>query len=120
MVSIDGNTISVSINDNIIYVFQRPSFPWLVGVAAHEYGHVMNLPDLDDGDDDSAGIGLWGLMGLGPVGWSRLEDFAENKFSGPNPLSVWSRYKVGWITEDNDRLVTSGVRHGEPRYTPRH
>ena len=113
-VSIDGNTISVSINDNIIYVFQRPSFPYLVGVTAHEYGHVMNLPDLLDiqSDDPSAGIGLWDLMGWGPFGWSwNLDDdwsqnSANDLYSGPTPLSVWSRYKVGWITEDNGRLVT--------------
>ena len=101
---------SVSINDNIIYVIQRPSFPWLVGVTAHEYGHVMHLPDLDDGDGDSAGIGLWGLMGLGPLGWSWSfgNDLLSNRnndlYSGPTPLSVWSRYKVGWITEANGRL----------------
>ena len=94
---------SVSIQDDVIYVFQRPSFPFLVGVTAHEYGHVMNLPDLYDTDYDSAGIGLWGVMGLGPLGWSWNYD--KDLFSGPNPLSVWSRHKVGWITEANGRLV---------------
>ena len=103
---------SVSIQDDLIVVCQRPSFPWLVGVTAHEYGHVMNLPELYDGDGDSAGIGFWGLMGLGPLGWSwnfdnDLSSNLENDlYSGPTPLSVWSRYKVGWITEDNGRLET--------------
>ena len=105
---------SVSINDNVIYVFQRPSFPYLVGVTAHEYGHVMNLPDLIDPDlidpdrhatdYAAAGIGLWGVMGSGPLGWSW--NFNNDLFSGPNPLAVWSRVKVGWITSDNSRLVT--------------
>ena len=96
---------SVSIQDDLIVVFQRSSFPWLVGVTAHEYGHVMNLPDLYNRQGDaSAGIGLWGVMGLGFAGWSY--NFKENLFSGPNPLSVWSRHKVGWITEANGRLVT--------------
>ena len=103
---------SVSIQDDLIVVYQRPSFPWLVGVTAHEYGHVMNLPELYDDDGDSAGIGLWGLMGHGPLGWSwKCENdwssnFENDLYSGPTPLSVWSRYKVGWITEDNGRLVT--------------
>ncbi|MYC69496.1 MAG: hypothetical protein F4X17_02170, partial [Gemmatimonadetes bacterium] len=112
-VTIDGNTVPVTITDNIIYVIQRPSFPYLVGVTAHEYGHVMRLPELYDRQGDpSAGIGLWGVMGLGPVGWSwNLDDdwsqnLANDLYSGPTPLSVWSRYKVGWITEDNGRLVT--------------
>lgn len=95
---------SVSITDNITYVIQRPSFPYLVGVAAHEYGHVINLPDLYDIIFNSAGIGFWGVMGLGSGGWSWNPN--EELFSGPNPLSVWSRYKVGWITSDNGRLVT--------------
>ena len=95
---------SVSINENIIYVIQRPSFPYLVGVTAHEYGHVINLPDLYDRSQSSAGIGFWGVMGLGPIGWSWNPN--EDLFSGPNPLSVWSRYKVGWITSDNGRLAT--------------
>ena len=111
-VTIDGNTVPVTINDNIIYVIQRPSFPYLVGVTAHEYGHVMNLPELYDRQGDaSAGIGLWGVMGHGPLGWSWNldDDWSSNRandlYSGPTPLSVWSRYKVGWITEDNGRLV---------------
>ena len=100
---------SVSIRDDMIVVFQRPSFPWLVGVTAHEYGHVMNLPELFDRQDDiSAGVGLWGVMGWGPLGWPRNlgEDLLSGLFSGPTPLSVWSRYQVGWITEDNGRLET--------------
>ena len=96
---------SVSIEGRVLVVFQRPSFPYLVGVTAHEYGHMMDLPDLYDRQGgDAAGIGLWGVMGWGPVGWSW--NYAEAKFSGPNPLSVWSRYKVGWITEANGRLET--------------
>ena len=104
---------SVSIQDDMIVVFQRPSFPWLVGVTAHEYGHVMNLPELLDYEaqnsmEQSAGIGLWGIMGWGPLGWSRNldEDLLSGPFSGPTPLSVWSRVQVGWITEDNGRLET--------------
>ena len=95
---------SVSIEGRVIVVFQRPSFPYLVGVAAHEYGHMMDLPELYDRGYDAAGIGSWGVMGGGPFGWSY--NVKKNLFSGPNPLSVWSRVKVGWITEANGRLET--------------
>ena len=95
---------SVSIEGRVLVVFQRPSFPYLVGVAAHEYGHMMDLPELYDRGADSAGIGSWGVMGAGPFGWSY--NVKKNLFFGPNPLSVWSRVKVGWITEANGRLKT--------------
>ena len=80
-----------------------------VGTMAHEFGHALGLPDLFDRDftrlgrsldprDDSAGIGFWGLMGLGARGWSDR--------GGPNPLCAWSLGQLGWIGVDNANLVT--------------
>ena len=82
----------------------RPSLPFIVGVLAHEHGHVMGLPECFDRDhlrasrrtsypEHSAGIGLWGVM-AGGEGWPHVED----RSSGPNPMSAWSRIEVGWIT----------------------
>ena len=69
---------------------------------AHEFAHGLGLPDLydllyDTPEKDSAGIGAWGLMGMGTLGWSGND--------GPNPLSAWSRAQVGWLGRDNQGLV---------------
>ena len=96
--------------ETIITSDHRGSFPFLVGVLAHEYGHAMGLPELydrtnqsDDTDypNHSAGIGYWGLMGRGNNGYMDT----EGVWDGPAPLSAWSRIEVGWIapqTVDED------------------
>jgi immune inhibitor A len=62
-----------------------------VGVFAHEYGHVLGLPDLYDIDYSSNGIGYWGLMSGGAWGYvSRLGD-------SPAHLSAWCKYMLGWV-----------------------
>ena len=66
----------------------------------HEFGHVLGLTDLFDQSslsangeldpvEDSAGIGNWGLMGLGTLGWG-IED-------GPNAFSAPSLVELGWM-----------------------
>ena len=71
-----------------------------VGTACHEYGHVLGLQDLFDVDflgtagappeEDSAGIGAWGLMGWGANGWQGGD--------GPTSLSAFHRLALGWAT----------------------
>jgi M6 family metalloprotease-like protein len=84
------------------------TFALAVGTMAHEFGHILGLPDLFDtdinsaGDDldpaeDGAGIGYWGLMGNGARGW--------NDQGGPNPFSAWSLEQLGWLGVDNAALV---------------
>lgn len=73
-----------------------------VGAMAHEFGHALGLPDLydlnyTDRPSDSAGIGRWGLMGWGAHGWSGT--------GGPEPFCPWSLEQLGWLGQDNDRLV---------------
>ncbi|MEW6751507.1 MAG: immune inhibitor A domain-containing protein [Candidatus Latescibacterota bacterium] len=77
---------------------QGRTFAEAVGAMAHEYGHVLGLPDLfdagfvqDGGTDpaqDSAGAGKWCLMGWGALGWQ--------PGGGPASLSGWSRAWLGW------------------------
>ena len=77
---------------------QGRSFEEAVGVACHEFGHLLGLPDLfnvgflQGGDlgpeEDSAGIGNWGLMGWGATGW--------NGNDGPSSFGAWSRKRLGW------------------------
>ena len=77
---------------------QGRSFAETVGSLAHEYGHVLGLPDLYNveflrqqeagPEEDSAGIGRWGLMGWGALGW--------NGDDGPTSFCAWSRMQLGW------------------------
>ena len=102
-------------------IISSRNFTWVVSVMAHEFGHAFGLPDLYDrshvgaakGDPGqpaeaySAGIGKWGLMGLGAQGWHNND--------GPNPFCAWSLEQLGWIGPDNERLIevrqdTTGVR----------
>ena len=74
---------------------------------AHEFGHFLGLPDLydlsvsiqgeSDPEEDSGGIGYWGIMGHGNRGW--------NERGGPNPFCVWSLIQLGWLGTDNEQLV---------------
>ncbi len=110
-----GKMITV---DRVVTTDWRGSFPYIVGVLAHEYGHAMGLPELFDRDHissnptikadtagHSAGIGAWGTMGKSPS-WdhegaqSGPDGNPDRVVDGPNPLSVWSRMQVGWITDD--------------------
>lgn len=81
-----------------------------LGVFAHEFGHILGLPDLydrTDGDegpdyDDSEGIGNWGLM----AGGSWLGTSGDT----PNHMSAWSKLQMGWITPKVVTASTDGVQ----------
>ena len=78
------------------------SFVEAVGSMAHEFGHFLGLPDLYDRDlgsepdEDSGGIGYWGLMGHGNRGWDEVD--------GPNPFCAWSLGQLGWLGVNNQQL----------------
>ena len=59
-----------------------------VGVFAHEFGHVLGMPDLYDTSYRSEGVGDWCLMGGGSWGGG------GNK---PTRMSCWCLSKLGWI-----------------------
>ena len=100
------------------------SFVEAVGSMAHEFGHFLGLPDLYDREfesepeDDSGGIGYWGLMGHGNRGW--------NEVDGPNPFCAWSLGQLGWLginnqqlkvlSEDQDDVVFADVNAGGDVY----
>jgi len=93
---ISGKPIRISANQGTIQ--RGRNFAEAVGSMCHEYGHVLGLPDLYDTEflsrqwagpeEDSAGIGAWGLMGWGATGW--------NGNDGPNSFCAWSRAQLGW------------------------
>jgi M6 family metalloprotease-like protein len=73
-----------------------------IGVYAHEFGHILELPDLYDTDDSSSGVGRWSLMAGGS--W--------NGILGDTPahLDAWSKYFLGWITP----IKVTGTLLNEP------
>ncbi|NKB71284.1 MAG: T9SS type A sorting domain-containing protein [Candidatus Latescibacteria bacterium] len=104
-----GNQTPIQIRGSIERgaVQQEGTFAQTVGAMAHEFGHALGLPDLydrsfllepdQDPGDDSAGIGRWGLMGLGALGW--------NGDDGPVPFCAWSLEQLGWLGQENNRLL---------------
>ncbi len=60
-----------------------------VGVFAHEFGHVLGLPDLYDTDYSSNGVGRWSMMAGGSWngGGARPADF-----------DAWCKIQLGWLT----------------------
>jgi immune inhibitor A len=77
-------------------------FPPTVGVYAHEYGHVLGLPDQYDYGYESDGTGIYSLMAGGS--WNQWpfnpKDDSTQLFSGNSPafLDAWSRYRLGFVT----------------------
>lgn len=63
-----------------------------VGVFAHEFGHVLGLPDLYDTTYRSHGVGDWCLMGGGS--WGGGGD-------RPVRMSCWCLSQLGWLTPKN-------------------
>jgi len=88
------------------------TFSITASTMCHEFGHVLGLTDLFDQssvtatgeldpEEDSAGIGKWGLMGLGTLGWG-VED-GPNAFSGP------SLAQLGWVEVETLDAATTNV-----------
>lgn len=76
-----------------------------MGVFAHEYGHVLGLPDLYDTDYSSSGIGNWGLMSGGS--WGRRA--GDPVGSAPSHMTAWSKKELGWLTPVNVASDQLGV-----------
>ncbi len=77
-----------------------------LGVSAHEFGHLLSLPDLYDVSSNSTipdrFVGRWSLMGTGP--W-----LGNPKGSSPAELEAWSRMKLGWLAPDGVRLTPGNI-----------
>ncbi len=78
-----------------------------MGVWAHEFGHILGLPDLYA--DLGNGVGCWDLMGHGirscDYGWSGSDPGTD-----PNEMSAWSRAELGWLYP---REVTGNICNRE-------
>jgi immune inhibitor A len=82
-----------------------------IGVFAHEFGHVLGLPDLYDLTDsseppdfeDSEGLGEWCLMAGGAWGGD------GNHSETPAHMSAWCKIQMGWLTPTMVTENTNGV-----------
>lgn len=63
-----------------------------MGVYAHEYGHVLGLPDLYDIDYSSAGVGDWSLMSGGS--WN-----IQGRY--PAFMDAWCKKEIGFLSPTN-------------------
>ncbi len=61
-----------------------------IGVLAHEFGHVLGLPDLYDTDYSSAGSGKLALMASGSWGTSGSSPWY------PSAMNAWCKTEMGW------------------------
>jgi M6 family metalloprotease-like protein len=68
-----------------------------VGVFAHEFGHILGLPDLYDTDYSSSGIGKWGVMAGGS--WN-------GGGNSPAHFCAWAKIELGWL---EPTIVTSDL-----------
>jgi len=73
-----------------------------VGVFAHEFAHLLGLPDLYDPYRRSDYVGRWELMGKGL--WN-----GNPPSSSPAHMLAWSKIRLGWISESQVAVVPSGV-----------
>jgi immune inhibitor A len=71
-----------------VYAYSTEPEDGRVGVFAHEFGHVLGMPDLYDTSYRSEGVGMWCLMGGGSWGGN------GNK---PVRMSCWCVSKLGWV-----------------------
>jgi immune inhibitor A len=78
-----------------------------VGVFAHEFGHVLGLPDLYDTDYSTYGLGIFGIMAAGSWGRPHKDSLPG---STPTHFCAWSKYQFGWL----DNLVEV-TRYGVPK-----
>ena len=116
-VAASGEPIRISTAQGTVY--QGRTLAEGVGSMCHEYGHLLGLFDLYDieflqktdapPEEDSAGIGAWGLMGRGTLGWHGDD--------GPNGLCAFSRARLGWsevveATQEQQEIRLRGVESG--------
>jgi immune inhibitor A len=66
-----------------------------VGVFAHEFGHVLGLPDLYDRDGSTYGIGWFCLMAAGSWGDGNGQGLPGEY---PTHLCAWSKYQLGFVS----------------------
>ena len=57
-----------------------------ISVIAHEFGHMLGLPDLYPRGSDTEGVGIWCTMSVG-----------HGRSGRPYHFCAWSKEKLGWL-----------------------
>ena len=70
-------------------------FPPTVGVYAHEFGHVLGLPDEYDYGGESWGTDYWSLMSYGS--WTTYPLYERFMGNSPTHPSAWGVYRLGFV-----------------------
>ena len=77
-----------------------------IGLAAHELGHVLGLPDLYDLSGQSEGVGPYSLMAFGSWGRGPQDAAAGHR---PTALDPWSLIQLGFA---RPTIISSGTWRG--------
>jgi immune inhibitor A len=80
-------------------------YPAYVGVYAHEFGHVLGLPDEYDYGYDSEGVGAYSLMASGS--WTRYPNAWQYSGNSPVYLDAWSQAFLGL---EEPQILPSGSK----------
>ena len=75
--------------------YKESPLPPAVGVYAHEFGHILGLPDLYDYGYDSTGVGAWSVMAGGS--WARYPNYVQYNGNTPVHLDAWNKYFAGFV-----------------------
>jgi len=78
-----------------------------VGVYAHEFGHLLGLPDEYDYGYESAGTGYVSLMAGGS--WNRTPNFYECLGNSPAQPSAWGMAYLGFVTPTEVTTLTTDI-----------
>lgn len=93
-----------------------PQLP-TVGVYAHEFGHVLGLPDEYDYGYESSGTGRVSLMAGGS--WSRSPNvYPDCAGNSPAHPSAWGSAYLGFVTPVEVTTTTTGISIPPIELTP--
>lgn len=104
--SMGNNSVNydgVQINDYSINPEIQGNDIVAIGVLAHEFGHILGLPDLYDTDYTSAGAGKLALMASGSWGTSGSSSWS------PSAMNAWCKTELGWSNVVELTIEQAGV-----------
>jgi len=91
-----------SINQFAILPESEASGAVPIGVYAHEFGHLIGLPDLYNTQTGKTIMGPWSLMDKGL--WN-----GDPPGSSPSHMEAWSKMKLGWLNGSRLAVANEGA-----------